>query len=246
MADPLKIPIRASTQEHLEIEDIKDNIVILKDGSCCLILATTAINFSLLSEKEQDALIYAYAALLNSLTFPIQVLICSKRKDVTSYLKLLEREIEKQANSLLREQMKKYHQFIEETVKKNNVLDKSFYVIIPFSKLELGVSQTLKTTIKRQKGLPFPKDYILERAKMSLYPKRDHLIKQFNRLGLKTKELTTAEIIKLLYDAYNPTSGFQKLATSEEYATPLVQSTKTAFFNLRENEKNSQFLNKPI
>ena len=224
MPDPLKIPIRASTQEHLEIEDIKDNIIILKDGSCCLILATTAINFGLLSEKEQDALIYAYAALLNSLTFPIEIVIRSKRKDVTSYLKLLEGEILKQTNKLLQEQMKKYQKFVEDTVKKNNVLDKSFYVVIPFSALELGATKALGTVVRRQKGLPYPKDYILERAKMNLYPKKDHLIRQFNRLGLKTKELTTQEAIQLFYDIYNPESGFQKLAAGQEYAAPIVQT----------------------
>ncbi|MBM3205847.1 hypothetical protein FJZ41_03315, partial [Candidatus Shapirobacteria bacterium] len=66
MPDPANIAIRASTQDHLEIEDIKDDLVILKDGSCALVLSTTAINFGLLSEKEQEATIYAYAALLNS------------------------------------------------------------------------------------------------------------------------------------------------------------------------------------
>ena len=130
--DPLKIPIRASTQEHLEIEDIRDDIVIMKDGSCCLVLLTTAINFGLLSEKEQDATIYAYAALLNSLTFPAQIVIRSQRKDVTAYLKLLDREMAKQTNKLLKEQIQKYRNFVEEIVKKNNVLDKEFYVIIPF------------------------------------------------------------------------------------------------------------------
>ena len=67
--DPIKIPIRASTQEHLDIEDIRDDLIVLKDGSCVLVIATTAINFGLLSEKEQDATIFAYAALINSLTF---------------------------------------------------------------------------------------------------------------------------------------------------------------------------------
>lgn len=224
--DPLKIPIRASTQEHLEIEDVRDNIIILKDGSCCLVLATTAINFGLLSEKEQDALIYAYAALLNSLTFPIQIIIRSQRKDVSSYLKLLDAEIAKQTNKLLREQMEKYRKFIEDTVKKNNVLDKSFYVIIPFSTLELGAAKALGTIVSRKKGLPFPKDYILERAKMNLFPKKDHLVRQFNRLGLKTKEVSTQEAIQLFYDIYNPSSGFQRLAAGEEYTTPLVQPAR--------------------
>lgn len=223
--DPLKIPIRASTQEHLEIEDIKDDLVLMKDGSCCLILLTTAINFGLLSEKEQDATIYAYAALLNSLTFPVQIVIRSQRKDVTAYLKLIDLELAKQTNKLLHEQIQKYRHFIEEIVKKNNVLDKEFLAIIPFSALELGVAKTLTTAINPQKkgGLPFEKDYILEKAKMALIPKRDHLIRLFNRLGLKTRQLKTQELIQLFYKTYNPGVEGQRLAVSQEYTTPMVQ-----------------------
>lgn len=225
MTDPLKIPIRATTQDHLEIEDVADNIIILKDGSCCLILSTTAINFGLLSEKEQDATIYAYASLLNSLTFSIQIVILSKRKDVSSYLALLDKEIEKQANRLLLEQMRKYRRFVEETVRKNNVLDKMFYIIIPFSSLELGVSQTVGTMFKKRKnGLPFSKEYVLERAKINLLPKRDHIVRQFGRLGLKIREVKTQEAIQLFYDIYNPESaGIQRLTVGEEYTTALVQ-----------------------
>ena len=73
-------PIKASTQDHLDIEDVRDNLALLRDGSACLILQTTAVNFSLLSESEQDATIYAYAGLLNSLTFPIQIIIRSQKK----------------------------------------------------------------------------------------------------------------------------------------------------------------------
>jgi hypothetical protein len=222
MPDPVKIPIRSSTQDHLEVEDILDNIIILKDGSCCLVLATTAINFGLLSENEQDATIYAYAALLNSLTFSIEIVVRSKRKDVTSYLKLLDTQINKQTNKLLKDQMEKYRKFVEETVKKNNVLDKSFYVIIPFSALEMGASKNISQALNKRRGLPFPKEYILDQAKMNLFPKRDQIARQFNRLGLHTRQVNTQEAIQLLYDIYNPSSGFQKLASSKEYSSPFV------------------------
>ena len=222
--DPLKIPIRASTQEHLEIEDIKEDIVILKDGSCCLVLSTTAINFGLLSEKEQDATIYAYAALLNSLTFPIQIIIRSKRKNISSYLTLLDEAITKQGNKLLRGQMLKYRQFVEETVKKNNVLDKDFFVILPFSALELGVGKAVGGALRRRKTLPYPLDHILEKAKINLYPKRDQVIRQFNRLGLKTRVLTTPELVQLFYNIYNPESAeIHTLTTGQDYTAPMVQ-----------------------
>src|SRR4030065_2326128 len=80
----------ASTQEHLDIEDIRDNLIILKHGNAVFVLQTTAVNFDLLSESEQDAMIFAFAALVNSLTFPIQILIRSKRVDITNYLTRLE------------------------------------------------------------------------------------------------------------------------------------------------------------
>jgi len=224
MTDPAKIAIRASTQEHLEIEDIKDDLVILKDGSCCLVLATTAINFGLLSEKEQEATIYAYAALLNSLNFTVQIVIRSARKDISSYLALLaEREV-KEERKLIKDQIVKYRQFIQETVQKNNVLDKKFYVIIPMTSLELGVVKSFKKNVSRQKGLPFNKGYILQQAKINLYPKRDHLLRQLSRLGLKSSQLENQELIRLFFNVYNPESATQPMAESTQYKTPVVKA----------------------
>jgi hypothetical protein len=222
---PAQISVRGSTQEALPIEDIRDDLVLLDDGSVCLILQATALNFGLLSEAEQDATIYAYAALLNSLTFSIQILVRSQRKDVSNYLDLLAAAQEQQANPLLKELIKKYRKFVEETVKKNNVLDKQFYLVIPFSPLELGAKQALGAAIiPRKRTLPFPKDYILDRAKMTLGPKRDHLQRQFGRLGLAARQLTTQELISLFYEIYSPSqSEGQKPAAGAEYTSPLVQ-----------------------
>lgn len=221
--DPLKIPIRASTQDHLDIEDICDDLVILKDGSCCLILSVSAVNFGLLSEKEQEATIFAYAGLLNSLTFPIQILIRSQKKDVSSYLRLLQTEENKQKNEKLKMQIQKYRAFIEATVKENKVLDKKFYIIIPFSSLELGIKSA--ADVLGKKTLPYPKDYILNRAKNSLFPKRDHLIRQFARLGLKAEQLNTHQLIELFYRIYNPESvGVSPEQAGAEYTRPMVET----------------------
>lgn len=213
----------ASTQSHLDIEDIRDNLVILKDGSCCLILQTTAVNFSLLSEGEQDATIYSYAALLNSLTFSIQIIINSQKKNINSYLSLLNTQKQTIKNPLLKTQVEKYYQFVQKIVTENEVLDKKFYVVIPFSSLELGISSALGSAFKKKAaGLPFPIDYILQKAKTSLFPKRDHLISQLIRLGLTTKQLTTPELIKLFYQAYNPDSGSVDFPDNAGYNAPLV------------------------
>jgi len=219
-ADP--IPIRASTQEHLPIEDIREDLIVLKDGSCCLIIEASAINFGLLSEKEQEAMIFAYAALLNSLSFPIQILIRSTRKDVSVYLKLLSEQEKKMKKPALKKQLAKYKKFVEETVKKNEILDKDFYVVIPFSALELGAVKTAVSIIKKTRGLPFPKAYIIERAKTNLAPKRDHLVKQFNRLGIKTRQLKTKELINLFFEIYNPGKK-QELGEIEEMTMPIMK-----------------------
>lgn len=225
--NPPQVPIRASTQEHLDIEDIRDDIIILKDGGCALVLATTAVNFGLLSEKEQDATIYAYAALLNSLTFSLQIVIRSQKKDISSYLKKLSQLEEKTAKPEIKEQLAKYRQFIQETVAKNEVLDKKFYLVIPMTSLELGVTQALTSPLKRQKGLPFPKDYILEKAKISLHPKRDHLMRQLNRLGLKARQLKTAELIKLFFEAYNPSETSQPVNQAGARQATLVSTASS-------------------
>ncbi len=152
--DP-KQPIRATTQEQIPLEDIQDDLVILKDGSCCAILNVTAMNFSLLSETEQEATIYSYAALLNSLTFPIQILIRSKQKDITAYLKILLQAENDQKNPLLKNLISKYRKFVEEMIKKNNVLDKKFYIIIPFYAIELGIRQAASANLFAKKKIQF-------------------------------------------------------------------------------------------
>src|SRR3989338_9026780 len=123
----------ATTQQHLDIENIVSDLAILKDGSACLILSVSAINFGLLSEREQEATIYAYAQLLNSLTFSIQIVVSSKQKDISEYLAYLDTNLEKIESPLIKNQMLKYRGFVKSIVRQGNVLDKKFFVVIPFS-----------------------------------------------------------------------------------------------------------------
>lgn len=204
---PAQKKIRATTQDHLNIQDIKDDLVLLKNGACCLVIQTTAINFGLLSEKEQEATITAYAALLNSLTFPIQILIHSRQKDISSYLKLIKKQEAQQTNEKLKDQVRKYYQFVERTVQRNKILDKNFYIIIPYAPV------SLKKIDART----------LEKAKTDLFPKRDHLIGQFQRLGLKTTPLNNTQLIELFYEIYNPGVEGQKFSSPQDYAFLFVQ-----------------------
>lgn len=197
--------VRASTQEHLDIYTIKDHLIFLKDGSVALVMQTTAINFGLLSEEEQDATIYSYAALINSLSFPVQILIRSTRKDVSEYIDLLDSRIQEVQSQKIKETVIKYRQFIKSLVKENRVLEKRFYVIVPFSTLELGLTTTtFNPFAPTPQKPPFDLDYISDKASLALYPKRDHLIRQFARIGLKVRQLTTPELITLFYNIYNP------------------------------------------
>ncbi|MGB6838816.1 MAG: hypothetical protein WBD86_02870 [Microgenomates group bacterium] len=196
-------PLTSISQAHLPIADITDDIVIYKDGGAAIILESTSLNFGLLSEKEQQAVIVAYAALLNSLSFTIQVIVRSQRKDISSYMKYLDEAAKKIQNPKLAQIMQGYKSFVAQTIKKKNVLGKRFYIVIPFSSLELGITKSLLSTAKKG-PLPYPESYVIKKAKVSLYPKRDHLIRQAGRLSIKFKQLSTAELVELFYNIYNP------------------------------------------
>jgi hypothetical protein len=228
--DPLKIAIRGSTQDHLPVEDVVNGIVLLKDGSAAMIMQISSVNFDLLSEREQSALVFAYGGILNSLSFPIQIVIQTNRKDVSAYLQNLKIAEEQQENKLLGEKIKSYRKFIEETVKRNDVLSKSFYVVVPFSILEMGIKTAQKQFMgsmstfgsQAQKSLPFPKDQIIEKAKASLEPKKDHLMRLFSRLGLEIKQLDTKEMIELFYRLYNEETAVNQKISNLNYGTPAV------------------------
>lgn len=220
MTKPTGAPVRATTQEFLEIEDVRDDLVLLKNGSAALILETAAVNFGLLSEEEQDSLIYAYASLLNSLSFPLQVVILSKRMDISSYIELVTRTEAEQSNPVMKERLQRYREFILSIVKENKVLEKKFYLCIPFSYLEMGVKGAFGSKSK----MSFSKDYIVSRAKTSLFPKRDHLLRQLARIGLKGRQLTTQELVELFYNIYNPTITGEKLAETSGYKSPIVEA----------------------
>jgi len=227
--DPLKIAIKGSTQDHLPIEDIIDGIVIMKDGSCVKVLQLSSVNFDLLSEREQTSLIYAYGGILNSLNFPVQIMIKSTTKDVSVYLKNLANAEKQQTNEMLKKRIVSYRKFIEDTVKRNDVLSKSFYLIVKFSTLELGIKsagkQTIKEIFKTNKSkiqLPFPKDYILEKAKESLEPKKDHIIRLFLRLGLDIKPLDTKQLIEMFYLIYNENVAQNQKIQEVNFTNPIV------------------------
>jgi hypothetical protein len=186
------------TQKFIEIVDIVDDIVILAGKNACLIIEVMATNFALLSAEEQEAKIYSYASLLNSLSFPIQIVIRSKKLDVSSYLKLLDEERAKAQTESLSKQMGLYRDFVQELVKVNTILDKKFYIVIPYSTFENAPAEARGTAT----GSSSQKDFISE-AKAGLYSKADAIHSQLNRLNLKSERLGKEKLTKLFYDIFN-------------------------------------------
>lgn len=99
--------------------------------------------------------------------------------------------------------MENYKNFVRETIKNVNILGKTFYIALPFSPYETGVTKSIATTLKKNEKLPFSKQFLIQKAKISLYPKRDHIIRQGKRLGLTIRQLSNSQLINLFYNIFN-------------------------------------------
>ncbi len=217
--------VESTTQSFLDIHDITQDMVILRDGTASIILQVDAINFSLLAEEEQDAIMYAYAGLLNSLNYTIQILIRSQTKDVSGYLQLLDQQAEELTDDVKRDQIRRYRTFVSELIRERNVLDKKFYVVIAANPIELGMAtaQSVIPGVDNTSIDDMDQAMLMDKATTNLFPKRDHLIGQFARIGLNAKALRTQEIIRLFYNIYNPeASEGQQVTNTRDYTTPLV------------------------
>ena len=209
-------PVKASTQYFIEIEDVKDDVMLLKDFSASIVIEVGAVNFWLLSAEEQTSTIYAYASLINSLSFPVQILILSKKMDISSYLEYLEAKMKLKKDELMKSRLAQYKEFIKTIVKKNTVLEKKFYFVVPFSPLEMGVSGV---------GSGLKKEYVIARAKTALYPKLDHLLRLLAKIGLRATVLQKQELTELFYNLYNPSSTGRILAPVESYTDVIMSSS---------------------
>lgn len=185
----------ATTQDFTEVKDIRDTIVLLTGGNACLILQITSVNFALLAPEEQDAKVAAYATLLNSLSFPIQVVVQSKQVQITPYINSLDFAAKSSTNSKLTQSIQLYKEFVENLVKMTTVLDKTFFIVIPYSSLEGGIKSATVGSGKID-------DFFIE-AKAALTTKAESLIAQLDRLSLKAKILEREELVSLFYNFYN-------------------------------------------
>lgn len=196
-----------STQEFVDIAEIKDNVVVLKNGTLRAVLAVSSINFDLKSSGEQEAIVAAYQGFLNSLDFPLQILISSRRLDIDPYLKILDGKEKVQPNELLRFQINEYRGFIKNLVSAANIMTKSFYIVVPFALTEgkkEGFLDRIKVAINPKQAL-FEKKFEFEGFKDQLWQRVDHIAAGLGGTGIRMVPLKTEELIELYYNAYNPT-----------------------------------------
>ncbi|OGI25081.1 MAG: hypothetical protein A3J76_02505 [Candidatus Moranbacteria bacterium RBG_13_45_13] len=195
-----------SAQEFVDIAEIKDNIVVLKNGTLRAVIMVSSINFDLKSTQEQEAIIVAYQGFLNSLDFPIQIIISTRKIDINPYIDMLDEKEKTQPNELLRFQISEYRGFIKNLVGAANIMTKSFYIVVPFALTEAkkeGFLDRIQIALN-------PKQAILERQmefenyKNQLWQRVDHIMAGLSGTGIKMAPLKTEELIELFYNAYNP------------------------------------------
>jgi hypothetical protein len=176
-------PKLGSAVRQMDIIDIRDDLVHLTNNRYRMIVKINSINFELKSEEEQDSIIFNYEAFLNSIGFPIQILVRTRAIDIDDYLEQLKSKENKEEDSIYKTQLSSYRQFVKSLVKNNKILSKYFYIIIPFE------------TVKR----PDP-----SLIKEQINVRADIIQKNLSRLSIGCRVLNSLEIIDLFYSFYNP------------------------------------------
>jgi type IV secretory pathway VirB4 component len=201
---PSKLP---STQRYLDIQEIREDVVILKDGSLRAVLLVSSINFDLKSEEEQVAVIQSYTQFLNALNFPLQIVIQSRKFDIDDYLERLKAIEKQQQNELLKLQTASYRNYIAELVELANLMSKRFYAVIPFSPQErknASFLTKLKEAVSPSAAIHLRQEQF-ETYKRELFKRVDYVIDGLSTVaGLKSVVLDTQGLIELYYNTYNP------------------------------------------
>jgi hypothetical protein len=218
-------PKPASTQEHLRIAEIRDGVVILASGELRQVLLVSSVNFALKSEDEQNAIIFQFQNFLNSLTFPIQIVVQSRRLDLAPYLGKLQERLDNEQNELIRLQIADYMEFIKRLVSVANIMDKHFLVVIPFSPpitKKGGVFAQLFGSSKRLQP-HFPADQFAV-FKQHLAQRVGVITAGLSSMGLKSALLSTQQLVELFYAAYNPEEATkERLTYTQLLSAPVVR-----------------------
>lgn len=201
MATPTK-----STQELIPIKEIRDGVVILKDGSMRMILMASTLNFALKSEEEQNAIIVQYQNFLNSLDFTVQFFIQSRKLNIEPYIATLAEQEKKQDNDLMEIQTREYMEFVRNFVKMSNVVAKTFYITVPYSTAAMEIKKSFVGNFvggfsKKTAGEMNDR---FEENKLQLQQRADIVAQGLARVGVRVVPLNTEELIELFYELFNP------------------------------------------
>lgn len=221
-----------STQNTLLIAEIRDGIVIMNDGSFRSVIMVKSINFDLMSPQEQEALEFSYQGFLNSLYFPIQIFVRSQKIDLQPYITKLDKIRSEHENMLLAMLMDDYIGYIEVLSQQTNIMDKKFYIVVPYS-LQLDVEKAITQSKNFVTGLlgmfgnkeqhVVINEADLEKAKTELRNRVQAVMQGLLQCGIEGLPLDTQELIELYYDTYNPdTATRQQLKNFDDLAADIV------------------------
>ena len=195
---------KPTTQQFLPIDQLREGIVILKNKALRGVLMVSSLNFALKSEEEQNAIIYQFQSFLNSLDFSCQIIIQSRRLNITGYLEKLTKLEEEQDNELLRVQTAEYRKFIQSLTEGGAILVKTFFVVVPYTILEIeGPAGTGKKIFTAAK-IPTLTEEVFQRCKTQLWQRMEFVALGLRRCGLQAVPLTTAELVELFWSLYHP------------------------------------------
>lgn len=196
-----------TTQKFLNLDGIKNGVVILKSKALRAIVMCSSINFALMSEDEQKAKVFAYQDFLNSLNFPVQIVIQTRKLNISAYLEKVKEAERMQENELLRMQTAEYAEFIKSMVELANITTSHYYVVVPYSPAGLEATEGIMDKIK---NIVSPASKIKE-AQVGFAKQEEELLLRVNSVisglggvGIQTAQLNTQEIVELLYSWYNP------------------------------------------
>lgn len=196
-----------TTQEFVPIKEVRDGVIIMKDGSMRAIVLASSLNFALKSTDEQEAIIYQFQNFLNSLDFSIQISIQSRELDIRPYLATLEKRYNEELNDLLKIQTREYIQFVKSFTENQNIMAKTFFVVIPFapnilaSNKKGGLSRLLPGS-KKEKNIE--KNDTFEENRTQLEQRISIVQGGLMRCGIRSVSLGTEEAIEILYKLFNP------------------------------------------
>lgn len=196
-----------ASQKFIEIQDVKNDILILKNGGLRAVCIASSINFELKGNEEQQALIGRFQGFLNSLDFPLQILVNSRKLNIDPYLESLEELAKTQENELLHAQTLEYVEFIRKFIELTDIMNKSFYVVIPYNPAgakEKSLIDKIKYIVKPREAIQEVSPEKFQEYKDQLIQRVNHVIGGLGELEIKTAPLRTEQLIRLFYEFYNP------------------------------------------